>query len=622
MASLPYWTNNQILDQLDSGYHLSGSSWTFAFPQNGAWIPNGTDEKAGFAGLNAAQQQAATVAIKLWDELIAPNMTQNTSGGPGTIDVANHTTTGEYAYAYYPQASGWQGSSVWLSSKAAELATPVVGQYGMLTLLHELGHTLGLDHMGNYNGVGNWATDASSQQDSYLYSVMSYFDVSQSGQANWTIGGVEYYPQTPMLNDVMAIQAIYGIDTTTRAGATTYGFNAAGLSAATAQIFDFTVNTHPILTIYDAGGVDTLDLSGFASNSHVNLGSGAYSSVAGMTNNIAIANTASIENAVGGAGNDTLVGNFRDNVLVGGAGIDQLFGGLGNDVLNGGLGVDVMSAGAGHDSYVVDAAGDVVTELFNAGIDTVYASVGYTLGAHVENVTLTGAVAINATGNMLANTLTGNAAANTLNGGIGADVMKGGGGDDTFVFDNVKDAAIETAGSGIDTVRTTVNVTLASHLENLTLLGTGNMIGSGNGEDNLIIGSDSSNDTLSGAAGNDRVFGGRGWDKLYGGVGTDWLDGGRGNDIMTGRGDSDVFHFDYHDVALNNDTITDFTVAGGGRDLLEISTLLTSSYDALVANHAFAQVGNNAVITLAGNQTVTLLNVDIDTLTVDHFSFV
>ena len=131
------------------------------------------------------------------------------------------------------------------------------------------------------------------------------------------------------------------------------------------------------------------------------------------------------------AGNDTLFGmGGNDNVL----------GGAGNDWIDGGSGNDSMSGGTGNDTFVVDSVGDVTSESANAGIDLVLSSVSWTLGVNLENLTLTGTAAINATGNTLNNILTGNSAANTLNGGAGNDTLVGGVGNDTV-----------DGGAGIDT---------------------------------------------------------------------------------------------------------------------------------------------------------------------------
>ena len=132
----------------------------------------------------------------------------------------------------------------------------------------------------------------------------------------------------------------------------------------------------------------------------------------------------------GGIGADTLNGGDGNDTLNGGDDNDSLVGGIGLDTLNGGAGADAMAGGADNDTYVVDDAGDAVTEALNEGTDLVQASVTHVLGANVENLTLTGAGAINGTGNGLANVITGNTANNQLFGGDGGDTIDGGNGSD------------------------------------------------------------------------------------------------------------------------------------------------------------------------------------------------
>ena len=129
----------------------------------------------------------------------------------------------------------------------------------------------------------------------------------------------------------------------------------------------------------------------------------------------------------------TLTGNEFNNIVIGTGANDTLFGGIGNDTLNGGAGADAMTGGVGNDTYVVDNAGDVVTENLNEGTDTVNTALAsYTVGANVENLTYTGTGNFTGTGNALANVIIGNSGNDTLNGGVGADTMTGGAGNDTY----------------------------------------------------------------------------------------------------------------------------------------------------------------------------------------------
>jgi Ca2+-binding RTX toxin-like protein len=220
------------------------------------------------------------------------------------------------------------------------------------------------------------------------------------------------------------------------------------------------------------------------------------------------------EAAINGTGNglaNILTGNSADNTLSGGAGNDTLIGDAGNDRLDGGTGVDSMSGGAGSDTYVVDNLGDVVSENLNMGTDTVEAAITYTLTTNVENLTLTGTSNIDGTGNALNNLIIGNIGNNRLNGGTGEDTMRGGLGNDIYVVDNVGDRVEENASQGMDLVEASINYTLTEHVENLTLTGTDNLNGTGNGMAN----------TITGNSGNNRLDGGAGADTLVGGLGND-----------------------------------------------------------------------------------------------------
>lgn len=207
------------------------------------------------------------------------------------------------------------------------------------------------------------------------------------------------------------------------------------------------------------------------------------------------------------------VGNGLDNHLSGGAGADRLEGKAGNDILDGRAGADVMIGGAGDDTYIVDHAGDVVTELAEEGTDTIKTSLqSYTLGTNVENLTYTGAKFISAVGNELSNVLTGGAGNDKLDGKAGADTMIGGSGDDTYTVENVGDVIVELSGGGNDRVLSSVSYTLSENIETLQLTAGLSINGFGNALANTLIGNSGAN-------------------ILDGGGGTDVMTGGKGNDI-------------------------------------------------------------------------------------------
>lgn len=178
-------------------------------------------------------------------------------------------------------------------------------------------------------------------EDTQQYSVMSYF-----GARHTAPDAPKVYPPTLMLYDIYALQQMYGVNHNTRAGDTTYGFNATEGGA-----YDFTVNTKPLMCIWDGGGNDTLDLSGFNKDQRITLHDEVFSDVGGWAGNLSIAVGAVIENAIGGTANDAITGNEADNILKGGKGGDTLAGETGDDRLVGGNGADsfVFAAGLGSD---------------------------------------------------------------------------------------------------------------------------------------------------------------------------------------------------------------------------------------------------------------------------------
>ncbi|MBX9717103.1 MAG: hypothetical protein K2X42_10965, partial [Burkholderiaceae bacterium] len=309
--------------------------------------------------------------------------------------------------------------------------------------------------------------------------------------------------------------------------------------------------------------------------------------------NLTLTGSAAI-NGTGNALNNSVIGNTANNTLTGGDG---------NDTLNGGAGADTLIGGVGNDAYVVDAATDVVTELAGEGTDTVQSAVTWTLGDTLENLTLTGSSAINGTGNALNNVLNGNAASNTLtgsagndtlNGGAGADTMIGGAGNDVYVVDAATDVVTELAGEGTDTVQTSATWTLGEFVENLTMIGTAAINGTGNALNNHLIGN-YANNTLTGGAGNDT---------LNGGSGTDTLIGGSGNDLYV------------------VDAVTDVVIeaANEGTDSVQSAVTWTLGADVehltLTGSSALHATGNSLDNSLSGNSANNTLtgNAGNDTL--------
>ena len=252
--------------------------------------------------------------------------------------------------------------------------------------------------------------------------------------------------------------------------------------------------------------------------------------------------------ATGNDLNNSITGNNGHNLLIGNAGDDSLYGGLGDDTLDGGAGIDSMVGGAGNDTYIIIDSTDILVEVAGGGIDTVQSSATYTLKAEFENLVLTGAAAISGTGTDLANVMTGNTGDNalnglggndtiyggdgndTLNGGAGVDSMVGGNGNDSYYVDDIGDRIVEITTGGIDTVLTTITYTLGNFLENLSLLGSANLNGTGNTLANVLNGNGGDN-LLMGMDGNDTIIAGNGNDTLDGGAGADSMVGGIGNDF-------------------------------------------------------------------------------------------
>jgi len=308
-----------IVQQLNRGdaSWKSISTITYTFANTLPNYAKNMEEYEGFNSFGSQQKDMARLALSVWSDVADISFRESTSAF-SPISFANSYTLADYsaAHAYLPGFSAWAGD-VWVNSSLEYNQSPEVGGYGFKVLVHEIGHAIGQPHPGDYNaGTGrlSYQKDAAYAEDTAQYSIMSYW-----GEENTGADFGKSYAQTPMLHDVLAIQAKYGVNENTRVDDTIYGFN----SNTGSVIFDFENNKNPVFCIWDAGGTDTIDFSGFADGVILDLNPGGFSSAAGLVDNISIAYGTIIENAFGGAGNDVILGNKWDNVVDGGLGEDR-----------------------------------------------------------------------------------------------------------------------------------------------------------------------------------------------------------------------------------------------------------------------------------------------------------
>ncbi|WP_176727081.1 putative Ig domain-containing protein, partial [Nostoc sp. KVJ20] len=341
--------------------------------------------------------------------------------------------------------------------------------------------------------------------------------------------------------------------------------------------------------------------------------------------------TSGADNLTGTLNKDIISGLLGNDTLQGLGDNDTLDSGDGNDSLDGGTGDDSLIGGKGNDTYILDSISDTIIESASAGTDLVKSSVSWVLGANLENLTLTGSLAINATGNSLNNIITGNTAANilngvdgndsliggdgndtllggagndTLDGGLGADSLNGGIGNDTYIVDNFNDTITEGLNAGTDLVKSSVSFLLADNLEKLTLTGSLAINGTGNKENNILIGNTAAN-TLNGVDGNDSLIGGSGNDTLIGGSGNDTLDGGVGNDSLDGGAGNDIYTVD-----SLSDTITEGLNAGTDLVKSSVSWVLTDNLEnlTLTGSKVINGTGNSLDNIITGNSAANTFN--------------
>lgn len=447
----------------------------------------------------------------------------------------------------------------------------LVGGYAFVTLIHELGHLLGLAHPhdGGYAPDGRNFPGVTAPFGDFgdynlnqgIFTTMSYNDGWATGYPNH-FDPAYGYQATPMALDIAAIQAIYGANMTFASGSDTYVLPTLNQSGTYWSC------------IWDTGGTDTISNAGSALACTINLNAapltganagGFISQANGIIGGFTIANGVVIERAEGGEGSDALTGNGAANLLDGNGGNDSLTGGDGNDTLVGGSGNDRLTGGAGSDTADYgDATGGVTVNLSLTSAQTTGGAGSDTL-ATIENLTgsdhddrLTGTTGGNA--------ISGGNGADTIVGAAGADILSGGVGNDLFLVAALADYAVgETisGGADIDELRytggaATLTLRAGTDVERI-VIGTGTAalaVTTGTAAIHVDASALTGPVTLIGNAGKNRLTGTAQGDSIDGGSGNDTLAGGAGDDTLVGGAGTDLASY----AAATGDLVIDLSL--------------------------------------------------------------
>jgi Ca2+-binding RTX toxin-like protein len=378
-GSTPSGSGNPDVDGLLSGYVWSSPHLTFSFPTDGSYYGAGYESGSGqntvgFAPLNAAQQAAVLSVLAQYAAVSNLQFTEITETADQHADLREAQSGAPFtADTYYPDVSlaYGEGGDTFYGNTHDWYQNPVVGGYGYDTFMHEIGLALGLKD-------DTTGTALPLPIDSVAYTVESYRSYAGAPPDHGYTIDTWSYPQSLMMYDIAAIQQLYGANYNTNSGDTIYSWDPSTGEEFINGVGQGAPGGNKIfLTIWDGGGTDTYDFSNYTTDLDIDLRPGAWSTVSVVQladldgaehpglhlapGNIANAleyqnNPASlIENAIGGSGNDTIIGNQADNLLDGGAGNDKLVGLAGNDALVGGAGQNVLNGGAGND--ILDGGG-------------------------------------------------------------------------------------------------------------------------------------------------------------------------------------------------------------------------------------------------------------------------